>query len=71
MINPLMFLHHQNIATFCQNDNMNGAVWDFPYTGAVQTITLGKGTYKLEVWGAQGGSIVPIMEGLEDILMVH
>ena len=56
MINPLMFLHHQNIATFCQNDNMNGAVWDFPYTGAVQTITLGKGTYKLEVWGAEGGS---------------
>ena len=29
--------------------------YDFPYTGAVQSVTLGKGTYKLEVWGAQGG----------------
>ena len=30
--------------------------WDFPYTGSVQTASLHKGTYKLEVWGAQGGS---------------
>ena len=56
MINPLMLLHHQNIATFCHNENMNGAIWNFPYTGTVQTITLGRGVYKLEVWGAQGGS---------------
>lgn len=56
MINPLMLLHHQNIAAFCQTTNAAGTVWDFPYTGAVQTITLGKGTYKLEVWGAEGGS---------------
>lgn len=27
----------------------------FDYTGAVQTITLSPGTYKLETWGAQGG----------------
>ena len=56
MINPLMLLHHQNIAAFCYNENMNGAIWNFPYTGTVQTITLGRGVYKLEVWGAQGGS---------------
>lgn len=55
MINPLMLLHHQNIAAFCSTTNAAGTVWDFPYTGAVQTITLGKGTYKLEVWGAEGG----------------
>lgn len=29
---------------------------DFSYTGAVQPTTLYPGTYKLEVWGAQGGS---------------
>jgi len=29
---------------------------DFDYTGSVQTVKLLKGTYKLEVWGAQGGS---------------
>lgn len=30
-------------------------VYDFDYTGAVQSVTLKSGTYKLEVWGAQGG----------------
>ena len=29
---------------------------DFDYTGTVQDITLTPGKYKLEVWGAQGGS---------------
>ena len=33
-----------------------GQVIDFPYTGAVQTISLPKGTFLLECWGAQGGS---------------
>lgn len=28
---------------------------DFAYTGQPESIELGKGTYKLEVWGAQGG----------------
>ena len=28
----------------------------FSATGAVQNVTLNKGTYKLEVWGAQGGN---------------
>lgn len=32
-------------------------VFDFDYTGAVQSKTLSAGTYKLECWGAQGGSI--------------
>ena len=29
---------------------------EFSATGAVQNLTLNKGTYKLEVWGAQGGN---------------
>ena len=32
-------------------------VQNFSYTGAVQSVTLQPGTYKLECWGAQGGSI--------------
>lgn len=31
-----------------------GDILNFNYTGAVQSITLPKGTYKLECWGAQG-----------------
>lgn len=33
----------------------NSDVIDFDYTGAVQSVTLTPGTYKLECWGAQGG----------------
>ena len=36
--------------------NYNGSVMNFDYTGTVQTVTLPKGTYKLECWGAQGGT---------------
>ncbi len=32
-----------------------GTIYTFDYTGTKQTITLGKGSYKLETWGAQGG----------------
>ncbi len=32
-----------------------GDIINFDYTGAVQTISLPKGVYKLECWGAQGG----------------
>lgn len=32
-----------------------GTILNFGHTGAVQTYTLPKGTYKLECWGAQGG----------------
>lgn len=33
-----------------------GDILNFDYTGTVQTVTLPKGTYKLECWGAQGGN---------------
>lgn len=32
-----------------------GDILNFDYTGTVQTVTLPKGIYKLECWGAQGG----------------
>ena len=32
-----------------------GDILNLDYTGTVQTVTLPKGTYKLECWGAQGG----------------
>ncbi|RHQ38278.1 hypothetical protein DWY50_02320 [Ruminococcus sp. AF25-28AC] len=32
-----------------------GDILNFNYTGAVQSVTLPKGTYTLECWGAQGG----------------
>lgn len=32
-----------------------GDILNYDYTGSVQTITLPKGIYKLECWGAQGG----------------
>ena len=33
-----------------------GDILNFDYTGAVQSVILPKGTYKLECWGAQGGN---------------
>ena len=33
-----------------------GTVYDYSYTGNVQSVTLPAGCYKLETWGAQGGS---------------
>lgn len=33
-----------------------GTTFDFDYTGTVQEITLPKGRYKLQCWGAQGGT---------------
>lgn len=35
----------------------SGTVYNFDYTGTIQQITLDPGTYKLETWGAQGGSV--------------
>ena len=32
-----------------------GDILNYDYTGAVQPVTLPKGVYKLEVWGAEGG----------------
>lgn len=34
-----------------------GTVFNFDYTGTVQEITLPPGKYKLQCWGAQGGSV--------------
>ena len=34
----------------------SGKTWPVNYTGGSQTVTLLPGTYKLEVWGAQGGA---------------
>lgn len=34
-----------------------GEVFNFDYTGSVQEITLPKGKYKLQCWGAQGGNV--------------
>lgn len=34
-----------------------GEVFNFGYTGSVQEITLPKGKYKLQCWGAQGGNV--------------
>lgn len=33
-----------------------GTVFDFDYTGTVQSVELPKGKYKLQCWGAQGGT---------------
>ena len=37
-------------------DLRTGDILNCPYSGTYKTITLPKGTYKLECWGAQGGS---------------
>lgn len=34
-----------------------GTVFNFGYTGDVQSVTLPRGRYKLQCWGAQGGSV--------------
>jgi len=34
-----------------------GTVFNFAYTGGVQQVTLPKGRYKLQCWGAQGGKV--------------
>lgn len=41
---------------FDSNNIKTGDILNFDYTGAVQSVTLPKGTYKLECWGAQGGN---------------
>ena len=38
-----------------------GQIWNFAYTGGIQSFTVPcSGTYKLEVWGAQGGTHVGV-----------
>ncbi len=43
--------------TFCEYET--GQVWNFEYTGGIQSFkTPCDGNYKLEVWGAQGGTSI-------------
>ena len=44
----------EELKGFDSNNIKTGDILNFNYTGAVQSITLPKGTYKLECWGAQG-----------------
>ena len=45
------------VKTVTPSREYDNAGWGFDYTGAVQTFTAPvTGTYKLEVWGAQGGA---------------
>lgn len=50
---------------FDSNNIKTGDILNFNYTGAVQSITLPKGTYKLECWGAQGGNGANGSSGLD------
>ena len=34
-----------------------GDILNCPYSGSAKSISLPKGTYKLEVWGVQGGNL--------------
>lgn len=45
----------EELKGFDSSNIKTGDILNFNYTGAVQSITLPKGTYKLECWGAQGG----------------
>lgn len=42
---------------FDPKDVKTGSILNFDYTGAVQSVTLPKGKYTLECWGAQGGGL--------------
>ena len=44
-----------DITTTTPSKIKTGDILNCPYSGAVKSITLPKGQYKLEVWGAQGG----------------
>ncbi len=56
-INTSYQLISGNVGNFISCKNMGGKVWDFDYTGDEQEfIAPCQGTYKIEAWGAQGGS---------------
>lgn len=46
----------EELKGFDSNNIKTGDILNFNYTGAVQSITLPKGIYTLECWGAQGGN---------------
>lgn len=55
--NPDLFPEKTYIGTELTTEAVTNKVTDFEYTGAVQTYEItGEGTFKLEVWGAQGGN---------------
>ena len=52
-------IHNKIVTGIAENmcEYANGYVWDFDYTGSEQEFTVPcNGTYKIETWGAQGGS---------------
>lgn len=46
----------EELKGFDSNNIKTGDILNFNYTGAVQSVTLPKGIYTLECWGAQGGN---------------
>ena len=50
-------LEYDNIpvSSVAVTGNPSTVVYNYSYTGAKQSVTLPKGSYRLEVWGAQGG----------------
>lgn len=57
----------EELKGFDSNNIKTGDILNFNYTGAVQSITLPKGTYKLECWGAQGGNGANGSSGLDSL----
>lgn len=55
----------EELKGFDSNNIKTGDILNFNYTGTVQSITLPKGTYKLECWGAQGGNGANGSSGLD------
>lgn len=48
----------ENVEPSYSTSTVNGQItYTFGYTGSMQSITLGIGSYQLEVWGAQGGAV--------------
>lgn len=47
-----------NVGNFISCKNIEGKVWNFDYTGSTQEFDVPcDGNYKIELWGAQGGSV--------------
>lgn len=57
---PTEHKHNNTVKVLTCNipEGGDGKVYNYSYTGYTQTVTLGPGRYKFEVWGAQGG-VVP------------
>lgn len=53
-----MAVYNGNSDTITPTSLRSGDIINFPFSGAVKTITLPKGEFKLECWGAQGGDFI-------------